>query len=68
MTIEKHEIIEKNFFVGDYVMYSMTVRPLNIVCKRTYEDFTKLKTTLQKFYPGVQLSWLEKNGWFETSA
>jgi hypothetical protein len=45
-------------------MYHMTVRPLNIVCKRNYEDFTKLKAILQKFYPGFQLSYLEKNSWF----
>jgi hypothetical protein len=67
VTIEKHEIIEKNFFKGDYVMYHMTVRPLNIVCKRNYEDFTKLKNLLQKFYPGFQLPWLDKNSWFETN-
>ncbi len=46
----------------------MNVKPLNIVCKRNYEDFTKLKSALQKFYPGMQLPWLEKNSWFETSA
>ena len=49
-------------------MYYMTVKPLNIVCKRNYEDFTRLKTALQKFYPGMQLPWLEKNSWFETNA
>lgn len=48
-------------------MYHMTVRPLNIVCKRNYEDFTKLKAILQKFYPGFQLPWLEKNSWFQTN-
>ncbi len=48
-------------------MYHMTVRPLNVVCKRNYEDFTKLKAILQKFYPGFQLPWLEKNSWFQTN-
>jgi hypothetical protein len=48
----------------DYVMYSMRVKPLNIVCKRNYEDFTRLRATLCALYPGIKMSYLEKNSWF----
>lgn len=49
-------------------MYSMRVMPSGIICKRNYEDFTKFKATLEKFYPGIQMPYLEKEGWrVETS-
>lgn len=44
-------------------MYNMHVSPMGIICKRNYEDFTKLKATLEKFYPGTQMPYLEKEGW-----
>lgn len=48
-------------------MYFLTVKPIGLVCKRNYEDFTKLRAALEKVYPGVQLPYLEKNSWFETN-
>ena len=36
VVIEKHEIVERNFFVSDYVMYFLLMKPLGIVCKRNY--------------------------------
>jgi midasin (ATPase involved in ribosome maturation) len=51
----------------DYVMYFINLHPLNIVCKRNYEDFTKLKATLAEIYPGIRLAYLEKNSWFSST-
>lgn len=44
-------------------MYDMKVMPNGLTCKRNYEDFFKLRCTLEKFYPGIQLPFLEKEGW-----
>ena len=53
----------------DYVMYTLRVLPGDFECKRNYEDFTKLRSTLEKIYPGMHLPYLEKNSWLsETNA
>jgi hypothetical protein len=39
------------------------LKPANIICKRKYEDFTRLKDNLMKFHPGVKLPFLETNSW-----
>ena len=67
VTIEKHEIVNRTFLMPDYVMYFINLHPLNIVCKRNYEDFTKLKATLTEIYPGIRLAYLEKNSWFSST-
>lgn len=48
----------------DYAMYHIHVYPLDIVVKRNYEDFARLRDTLSKLFPGTKLSFLEKNSWF----
>ena len=50
-------------------MYHVKIKPSGLVCKRNYEDFSKLKTSLTKMYPGIQLPYLEKDSWIsDTSA
>ncbi len=44
-------------------MYHVELQPLNIVCKRNYDDFKRLHDTLAKFYPGSKLPYLESNSW-----
>lgn len=56
--IDKHEIIERKFLAADYAMYSMKITPLNIECKRNYEDFSKLKENLAKIFPGIHMPYL----------
>lgn len=33
-------------FAADYLMYNIKVLPLKVTCKRNYEDFAKLRSTL----------------------
>ena len=47
-------------------MYHLKVDPANIICKRNFEDFQKLKKNLENVYPGVRLPYLEKLGWLES--
>ncbi len=49
---------------ADYAMYQMKISPLGLDCKRNYDDFSKLKTNLQKFFPGHHLPYLDDNSWF----
>lgn len=42
-------------------MFNLKVFPSETICKRNYEDFNKFKQALEKFYPGVQLPYLEKD-------
>lgn len=58
MVIKKHEIVHRTFFLPDYVMYHLEVSPLNKICKRNYEDFTRLRAELTKMYPGVKIPYL----------
>jgi hypothetical protein len=44
-------------------MYNVKIIPLEIECKRNYEDFEKLKKTLAKFFPGFCLPFLEQKSW-----
>lgn len=48
----------------DYAMYHIKIIPLDILIKRNYEDFSKLRLTLQKLFPGIKLAYLESNSWF----
>ena len=53
----------------DYVMYSLKILPADIECKRNYEDFTKLRSALERVYPGIPLPYLQKTSWLsETNA
>ena len=51
----------------DYVMYSIRVLTMNITIKRNYEDLAHLKQNLSEFYPGIQLPYLEKSSWFNST-
>jgi hypothetical protein len=51
----------------DYTMYLVKVHPLNITCKRNYEDFERLRKTLNKLFPGIKLAYLESNSWFSAT-
>lgn len=42
-------------------MYNLKVFPSETICKRNYDDFNKFKLVLEKFYPGIQLPYLEKD-------
>ena len=53
-----HEIISRSIFSSNYLMYEMKILPSNKVCKRNYEDFSKLRATLVNVYPGIQLPFL----------
>lgn len=68
VVIDKHSIIERTFLMPDYVMYHLEVHPLGVVCKRNYDDFLKLKNILSAMYPGLKLSYLESNSWFNTTS
>lgn len=48
----------------DYAMYHIRVLPLNILIKRNYDDFSRLKSTLEKLFPASKLAYLEANSWF----
>lgn len=65
--IDKHDIIERSFLAADYAMYYMKVSPLGIECKRNYEDFSRLKKNLEKFFPGVHLPYLDDNSWLNNT-
>lgn len=62
--IEGHEIIQRTFLMPDYAMYQIRVLPLNILIHRNYEDFSRLRLTLVKLFPGTKLAYLETNSWF----
>ena len=40
-------------------MYKVKVIPLGIECQRNYDDFEKLKKTLEKIFPGYHLAYLD---------
>lgn len=65
--IKNYDVVERSIFSSNYLMYNMKVLPMGTICKRNYDDFAKFRSTLQKFYPGIQLPYLEKEGWRETS-
>ena len=58
-----HEIVNRNFFVPDYVNYHVFTKVLNVEVKRKYDHFQRLRGVLGKFYPGQRLPFLEKNTW-----
>ena len=58
--IEGYEIIQRNIFASDYIMYKVKVNPGDKIIQRNYEDFSKLRNTLNKVYPVIQLPYLEK--------
>ena len=62
--IEKHDIIERSFLAADYAMYHLKISPLGLECLRNYDDFSKLKANLLKFFPGHHLPYLDENSWF----
>lgn len=66
--ITNHEIVSRSLFAANYIMYHMRVLPAGKVCKRNYEDFSRLRATLSKFYPGIQLPYLEKEGWLSDTS
>ena len=47
-------------------MFLLKVTPNCVTCKRNFEDFAKLKRTLEGAYPGLRLPYLEKPGIFES--
>ena len=49
-------------------MYHVRVEPSGHICKRNYEDFSKLKNSLIKVYPGIQLPYLEKDSWLSDTS
>jgi len=53
--IDKHEIIERKLLAADYAMFNVKITPLNVECKRNYDDFAKLRNNLAKFFPGICL-------------
>jgi hypothetical protein len=48
-------------------MYNIKIMPLGIECKRNYEDFTKLRDNLKKFFPGMCLPYLDEVSWLSTT-
>ena len=65
--IDKYDIIERSFLAPDYAMYNIKIIPLGIEIKRNYDDFSKLKTNLAKFFPGIHLPYLHDNSWFSST-
>jgi hypothetical protein len=61
--IKDYKVVQRSIFSSNYLMYEMKVLPFGTTCKRNYEDFSRLRSTLQKFYPGIQLPYLEKDCW-----
>lgn len=59
--IRSFETVQRSIFASNYLMYNVNVFPSQTLCKRNYEDFAKLRSTLEKFYPGIQLPYLEKD-------
>lgn len=55
-----HEIVQRSIFSSDYIMYKLQVEPTSKVINRNYEDFSKLRNTLNKMYPVIQLPFLQK--------
>ena len=68
MKIVGREIIHRSMFAADYIMYNAKVLPSDKIIKRNYQDFLKLRNTLNKLYPGIQLPYLEKEGWISTTS
>ena len=67
VNIEGREIVQRTFLMPDYVMYAMRVQPLNLPLKRNYEDFSRLRDTLAKLFPGTKLAHLERGSWFSST-
>lgn len=63
MEVRGHEIVNRNFFVPDYVLYHVFTRGINVEVKRKYDHFQRLRTILAKLYPCCRLPYLEKNTW-----
>ena len=51
----------------DYAIYHIKVDPLNLICKRTYDDFLELRKILEKLYSGVKVPIIESGSWFSES-
>jgi hypothetical protein len=45
-------------------MYELEILPTNQKIKRNYDDFYKLKSNLEKVYPGIKMPHLLKSNWF----
>lgn len=58
IVITGHEIVNRNFFVPDYVLYHLLTKGLNIQVKRKYAHFVRLRNMLCKFYPGFRVPYL----------
>ena len=58
VVIENHDIVERSFLASNYAMYHIKVSPLNLELKRNYDDFSKLRDNLKKFFPGHHVPYL----------
>jgi hypothetical protein len=58
IVITGHEIVNRNFFVPDYVLYHILTKGLNVQVKRKYAHFVRLRNMLCKFYPGFRVPYL----------
>jgi hypothetical protein len=66
ISITTHEMVHR-IFLPDYAMYCVKVLPTNIVCKRTYDDFVRLRTNLEKLHPVLKIPYLESSSWLSES-
>jgi len=54
-------------FLPDYAIYHLKVVPIGTICKRTYDDFVKLRDNLQKTFLGIKIPYLESGSWLAES-
>lgn len=66
VSITAHEMVHR-IFLPDYAMYCVKVLPSNIICKRTYDDFVKLRANLEKLHPVLKIPYLESSSWLSES-
>ena len=51
----------------DYAVYHVKSHPREVVCKRTYDDFTELRKHLIRLYPCMKVPYLEDSSWLAES-